>query len=103
MNPEGSAADKWNTRLGSEGGRNPFGVVDLFPTIPRVARSSQPWALRRNPFGIGTVRFSVPRHLWPVHGCCARNKLSGKSHPNPLPPRRAEREKQQPVRVAIGG
>src|SRR5216683_5515088 len=33
-------------------GRNPFRVV-IDPTPdPRVARSSQPWALLRNPFGI---------------------------------------------------
>src|SRR6267142_6885494 len=33
-------------------GRNPFRVVDIRCLNPRVARSSQPWALRRNPFGI---------------------------------------------------
>src|SRR4029079_2296588 len=49
MNLESSAADKWNTRLGSEGGRNPFGVVDLFPTIPRVARSHVERGKPRNP------------------------------------------------------
>ena len=32
--------------------RNPVGVVILSPRLPRVARSSRPWALRRNPFGI---------------------------------------------------
>jgi len=33
-------------------GHNPFGVVDLLIILPRVAPSSQPWALRQNPFGI---------------------------------------------------
>src|SRR5437879_3384753 len=32
--------------------RNPFRVVEARRLIPRVARSSQPWALLRNPFGI---------------------------------------------------
>jgi len=31
---------------------NPFGVVINWARLPRVARSSQPWALRRNPVGI---------------------------------------------------
>jgi hypothetical protein len=34
------------------GGRNPVGVGAIWPSSPRVARCSQPWALRRNPFGI---------------------------------------------------
>jgi len=35
------------------GGRhNPFRVGDNVRPVPRVARSSQPWALLRNPFGI---------------------------------------------------
>src|SRR5258707_1226896 len=33
-------------------GRNPFRVVIDRTPDPRVARSSQPWALLRNPFGI---------------------------------------------------
>src|SRR6266566_8025991 len=33
-------------------GRNPFRVVIDWTHDPRVARSSQPWALLRNPFGI---------------------------------------------------
>ncbi len=33
--------------------RNPVGVVGDSAIPPRVARSSQPWALGRNPFGIG--------------------------------------------------
>jgi hypothetical protein len=32
--------------------RHPVGVVIVHIFSPRVARSSQPWALRRNPFGI---------------------------------------------------
>src|ERR1035441_9024434 len=34
------------------GGRNPVGVGVFWSSSPRVARCSQPWALRRNPFGI---------------------------------------------------
>ena len=33
-------------------GHNPVGVVDTTGVVPRVARSSHPWALGRNPFGI---------------------------------------------------
>ena len=33
-------------------GRNPVGVGLVPNRLPRVARSSQPWALRQNPFGI---------------------------------------------------
>src|SRR5882762_8279939 len=33
--------------------RNPVGVELVSVHLPRVARSSQPWALMRNPFGIG--------------------------------------------------
>src|SRR5882724_7686332 len=36
------------------GWRNPFRVCPLVGSIPRVARSSQPWALMHNPFGIET-------------------------------------------------
>ena len=31
---------------------NPVGVVPIRAGLPRVARSSQPWALGLNPFGI---------------------------------------------------
>ncbi len=34
------------------GWRNPFRVCPLVGSVPRVARSSQPWALMHNPFGI---------------------------------------------------
>src|SRR6266567_7513908 len=37
--------------------RNPVGVVPIRAGLPRVARSSQPWALRRNPFGIQLWNF----------------------------------------------
>jgi len=37
--------------------RNPVGVVCLLPRFPRVARSSQPWALCRNPVGIQLWNF----------------------------------------------
>ena len=36
-------------------GHNPVGVGSPRRDAPRVARSSQPWALLRNPFGIRTV------------------------------------------------
>jgi len=32
---------------------NPVGEDEAEDTLPRVARSSQPWAVRRNPFEIG--------------------------------------------------
>src|SRR5882724_3729562 len=32
--------------------RNPVGVGNSLVVLPRVARGSQPWALRRNPVGI---------------------------------------------------
>jgi len=38
-------------------GRNPFRVVDIRRLHPRVAsQARQPWALRRNPFGILGLR-----------------------------------------------
>jgi hypothetical protein len=39
-------------RLFSNERRNPFGVGSKLFVLPRVARCSQPWALWRNPFGI---------------------------------------------------
>jgi hypothetical protein len=39
---------------GAHTGRNPFRVVDVRCSRPRVARSSQPWAEGCNPFGIVT-------------------------------------------------
>src|SRR5258708_35128285 len=36
-----------------KGATTPLGLSLSFVPLPRVARSSQPWALRRNPFGIG--------------------------------------------------
>ena len=36
---------------GRAGGCNPFRVVKSSERFPRVARSSQPWADRRSPFG----------------------------------------------------
>ena|SRR5712675_87959 len=38
-----------------DGGCNPVGVEDVFGRSPRVARASQPWAERCNPFGIVRV------------------------------------------------
>jgi hypothetical protein len=43
-------------RRAARTGRNPFRVVEVRRLNPRVARSSQPWALRRNPFGILGLR-----------------------------------------------
>ena len=45
FNPNGVAS---NFRLQAA---TPVGVVCLLPRFPRIARSSQPWALCRNPFG----------------------------------------------------
>src|SRR5260221_8373835 len=38
-----------------DGGCNPVGVEDVFGRSPRVARASQPWTERCNPFGIVRV------------------------------------------------
>jgi hypothetical protein len=38
----------------------PFQGRDLSESSPRVARSSQPWAKRFNPFGIGRTNFRAP-------------------------------------------
>src|SRR6266851_8214748 len=46
----------WHGVIGFKG-RNSFGVE----RIPRVARSSQPWALLRNPFGIKRDRKALRR------------------------------------------
>ena len=46
LNPNGVAA--CSQRMS----HNPVGVGALDDTGPRVARDAQPWALRRNPFGI---------------------------------------------------
>src|SRR5687767_10086687 len=44
--------------------RNPVGVVGLGSSyLPRVARSSQPWASGCNPFGIGSFSKSDLRPL----------------------------------------
>ncbi len=50
-NPNGVEAPSLRWILTSMG-RNPFGVDKSSMLLPRVARSSQPWALLRNPFGI---------------------------------------------------
>src|SRR5437899_479001 len=43
--------------------RNPFRVVKTRRFQPRVAsQARQPWALRRNPFGIRGLRFRLPVH-----------------------------------------
>src|SRR6266566_9863620 len=39
--------------IGTAKCHNPVGVELVSVHLPRVARSSQPWALLRNPFGIG--------------------------------------------------
>ena len=44
--------------------RNPVGVEVDLADLPRVARSSQPWADRRSPFGAETASVhSEPGHL----------------------------------------
>ena len=52
-----------------DGGRNPVGVDAQFRSSPRVARGSQPWALRRNPFGIQRGKSACgPRDEHPGRG-----------------------------------
>ena len=72
MNLESSAADKWNTRLGSDEGRNPFGVVDLFPTIPRVARSHVERGKPRNPGLRGAIPLGLGQFGSVSQGICGR-------------------------------
>jgi hypothetical protein len=53
---------KWTLR-----GLNLFRVGVLIGTVPRVARSAQPWALGRNPFGILSFQASLgfeKKFLW---------------------------------------
>src|SRR3989454_12611036 len=50
----------WHGVIGFKG-RNSFGVEAPRARIPRVARSSQPWALLRNPFGIKRDRKALRR------------------------------------------
>src|SRR5882724_13329284 len=46
---------------------NPVGVENSSALLPRVARSSQPWALMRNPVGIG---FGKVTPLGFIKPCC---------------------------------
>src|SRR5437879_3896048 len=39
----------------------PLGLIDHLGLLPRVARASQPWASRRNPFGILPARLNHHR------------------------------------------
>src|SRR6266567_3097667 len=50
----------WHGVIGFKG-RNSFGVEVPRARIPRVARSSQPWDLLRNPFGIKRDRKALVR------------------------------------------
>src|SRR4051812_42963543 len=47
-NPNGVAALRQQLTCGRFG-HNPVGVDNIRQTLPRVARCSQPWALRQNP------------------------------------------------------
>ena len=42
------------------GGFNPFRVVKFSGRFPRVARSSQPWAIRHYPVGVNQCRADSP-------------------------------------------
>src|ERR1043165_6440601 len=57
--------------------RNPVRVVRLFGHLPRVARASQPWALRWNPFGIQDRMHR--RTLLFLHHAREMSKLHGPS------------------------
>ena len=91
-------------------GRNPVGVGNIFGLSPRVARGAQPWALRRNPFGIhgeSDSPLKIPTGFRPpAQGCEARATLGYQSeniiNPNgvvPLTQRGGKRH--NPVRVGI--
>jgi len=54
--------------LGLKRRHNPFRVANARAHEPRVARSEQPWALRRNPFGISPekLRRNIGGSFFPV-------------------------------------
>src|SRR5260221_13156999 len=63
--------------IGTAKCHSPVGVELVSVHLPRVARSSQPWALLRNPFGIGfgnealldsKIRVSRVSNQCKVHG-----------------------------------
>ncbi len=83
-------------------GRNPIGVVGHSAIPPRVARSSQPWALGRNPFGIGKcpraryvdrsgLRLGLSHASPPEDGRPETAKLQEPGFPPSKPPRRSAR------------
>src|SRR5688500_15363023 len=50
--PKGLRQLSWTKTVFGSKDATPLGLKDLFVTVPRVARASQPWAECRNPFGI---------------------------------------------------
>ncbi len=58
--PNGVAS---HVRVMDDGGHNPVGVEDSTLFLPRVARSSQPWALGRN--AVGVLRCRLVRNAQP--------------------------------------
>ncbi len=48
-------------------GHNPVGVVRYSRRFPRVARASQPWAGRHNPFGIALGEILPREHAPPAN------------------------------------
>ena len=55
--------------------------LDRFATIPRVARSSQPWAGRFNAFGVGRTITSIKAHdIPPLNGVEVLSWLEDSKH-----------------------
>jgi len=81
FNPDGVAS------LSRRAGHNPVGVEPFRGPRPRVARASQPWAERRNPFGIprkvvGNAKSPLP--LFPgAWGARSKVSLGLISRPRP--------------------
>ena len=59
-------------------GSNLFEVVILLERFSKVARSSQPWALGRNPFGI--LNRGDWKQLWRQAGCLSYVEMANFSH-----------------------
>jgi len=74
INPNGVAAIPFSS-IARDVCHNLAGVVNLFRRIPRVARSSQPWADGHNPFGIGKRRFALHPHIHLVFSTKDRRPL----------------------------
>ena len=79
--PSANVYGRW-VRPAIAQGRNPVGVELFSAHLPRVARSSQPWALMRNPFGIPLglkIRVKFTRQRYYRGGCEFDKRASPKT------------------------